>query len=316
LLLAGFAVLTVLALVAVSLATRNARDSSEQRALATGRRLMEQSRQYANTDPALAARLALAAQRVSPTPETRAQLLSTVSTTLRGTLRGHAAAVNSVAFTPDGKTLVSGGDDGTARLWDVAGRRQSASLDGLSGQVKTAVFSPDGNALVTSPEVRLWDAHTRNQTGALSGAGSPAVFSPDGDMIATSGRRGTVLLWDARTHQRVAALQVADSDDTAVPSRLAFSPDGSTLAVTLSNFLSSDREKAAVQLWDVREKRRTAGLNASGTCAVTVRWPLSPDTATPCSPWPSVRTARPWRAEARTAPYVCGTCGSARPWSC
>ncbi|MFE1028338.1 trypsin-like peptidase domain-containing protein [Streptomyces sp. NPDC058818] len=278
LLLAGFAVLTVLALVAVSLATRNARDSSEQRALAAGRSLMEQSRQYANTDPALAARLALAAQRVSQTPETRAQLLSTVSTTLRATLRGHTDEVNSVSFTPDGKTLVSGGDDSTARLWDVAGRRQSASLDGHSGQVHNAVFSPDGNTLVTSPEVRLWDAHTRKQIGALSGAGSPAVFSPDGGTIATSGRRGTVLLWDARTHQRVAALQVVDSDDTAVPSRLALSPDGRTLAVTLSNFLSSDTEKAAVQLWDVREKRRIAMLQ--GHAGQVTSLAFSPDGAT------------------------------------
>lgn len=277
LVLASFAVLTVLVVVAVSLATRSARDSSEQRALAASRSLMEQSRQYANADPALAARLALAAQRVSPTPETRAQLLSTVSAPLRTTLTGHTTGVSSVDFSPDGKTLVTGGS-GTARLWDMTGRRQPTSLGGRSGQIDTAHFSPDGRTLLTGPEVQLWDVHTRKRTGALAGADRPAVFSPDGDMIATSGRRGEVLLWDARTRQRIDVLQVVDSDDTALPSRLAFSPDGRTLAVTLSNFVSSEREKAAVQLWDVRERRRTAMLK--GHTGQVASLAFSPDGAT------------------------------------
>ncbi|MFE2463162.1 trypsin-like peptidase domain-containing protein [Streptomyces sp. NPDC059402] len=275
--LAGFAVLTVLVVVAASLATRNARDSSEQRALAASRSLVEQSRQYANADPALAARLALAAQHLSPTPESRAQLLSAVSAPLRSTLTGHTTGVNSVDFSPDGKTLATGGG-GIARLWDMTGRRQPTSLGGHSGQVGTAHFSPDGRSLVTGPEIRLWDVRTRKQTGALADAVSPAVFSPDGDLIATSGRWGEVLLWDARTRQKAGVLQVVDSDDTALPSRIEFSPDGRTLAVTLSNYLSSDREKAAVQLWDVREKRRTALLK--GHAGQVTSLAFSPDGAT------------------------------------
>ncbi|MFD0250032.1 trypsin-like peptidase domain-containing protein [Streptomyces sp. NPDC127113] len=275
--LAGFAVLTVFVVVAASLATRSARDSSERRALAASRNLVEQSREYANADPALAARLALAAQHVSPTPESRAQLLSMVSSSLRVTLTGHKKGVNSVDFSPDGKTLATGGGD-TARLWDMTGRRKPTSLGGRSGQVATAHFSPDGKSLLTGPEIRLWDVHTRKQTGALANAVSPAAFSPDGDLIATSGRRGKVLLWDAHTRQKVGELQVADRDGTAQPSRIEFSPDGKTLAVTLSNFLSRDREKAAVQLWDVGEKRRTAMLK--GHASQVTSLVFSPDGAT------------------------------------
>ncbi|MFJ9590418.1 nSTAND1 domain-containing NTPase [Streptomyces acidicola] len=262
LVLAGFAVLTVLVLVAAGLATLNARSSSEQRALAATRSLTEQSRQYGNADPALAARLALAAQRISPTPQTRAQLLATVSSPLRATLTGHTGEVHSVAFSPDGKTLATGGNDGTIRLWDMTGRRPSAVLDGLSSQVQMVAFSPDGKTLVTSHNswnARVWDVRTRKQTAVLTGAGSPAVFSPDGDTIATGGRQGKVLLWDARTHQKTGELRAHRNDDVSLHD-LALSPDGTTLAVTVIGSGAGASDESAVQLWDVRDKRRTATL--------------------------------------------------------
>ncbi|GHJ03916.1 hypothetical protein TPA0906_57810 [Streptomyces olivaceus] len=263
LVLASFAVLTALVLVAAGLATRNARSSSEQRALAATRSLTEQSRQQANADPALAARLALAAQRISATPQTRAQLLATVSSPSRAIFTGHTAEVGSVAFSPDGKTLVTSGHDSTIRLWDMAGRRQIASLDGRSSQTHTAAFSPDGRMLVTSHDgwkVRVWDVRTRKQTAVLTGAGSPAVFSPDGATIATGGQQGQVLLWDARTSRKTGELQIHSSKDGASPHDLAFSPDGTTLAVSVLGFRVSKSEESQVQLWDVRERRPTATL--------------------------------------------------------
>ncbi|CAL9639376.1 nSTAND1 domain-containing NTPase [Streptomyces sp. enrichment culture] len=294
LLLASFAVLTALVLVAVFLATRSARSSSEQRALAASRSLTEQSRQQTSADPALAARLALAAQHISPTPQTRAQLLSAVYSPVQATLTGHTKAVESVAFSPDGKALVTSGNDGTARLWDVAGHRQLASLDGRSSQVHTAVFSPDGRTLVTSHngwEVRLWDVRTRKQTAVLTGAGSPALFSPDGDTIVTGGEQGKVLLWDARTHQKVDELRVHRSDEGAWPSHLAFTPDGTTLAVTVIGFRASKSDQSRVQLWDVREGRRTAILK--GHTGQVASLAFSPDGET-LATGASDATARLW----------------------
>jgi WD40 repeat protein len=117
-------------------------------------------------------------------------------------LVGHTDSAWSIAFSPDGRTLATGSNDGTVRLWDVVRHRaQGQPLSGQDGEVGDVAFSPDGHALASTGQdgtVRLWDVATGQPLApALTGHRgrvNSVAFSRDGT-LASAGDDETVRLW-------------------------------------------------------------------------------------------------------------------------
>ena len=126
-------------------------------------------------------------------------------------LLGHTQGVNSMAFSPDGRRLVSGSDDYTLRLWDAAtGKPIGLPLQGHTNWVISVAFSPDGRRIVSVSSdntLRLWDAASGQPIGPpLQGhtnSVSSVAFSPDGRRIVSGSLDNTLRLWDAATGQPI-----------------------------------------------------------------------------------------------------------------
>jgi WD40 repeat protein len=167
----------------------------------------------------------------------------------------HQDFVRSVQFSPDGRFLVSGSDDRTVRLWQVAGpARPVAVFPGHRGAVNSVAFSPDGRLIASGSDdntIRLWNATGRRRpAGTLcchTGAVRAVTFSPYGRVLASGSNDTTVRLWDVRDprHPVVGAVLRGHADTIT---SVAFSPDGRLLASA-----SDDR---TVRLWDVSAVHR------------------------------------------------------------
>jgi WD40 repeat protein len=157
-------------------------------------------------------------------------------------LEGHKAKVESVAFAPDGKTLVSSSRDQTIRLWDVAKREAVRRID-VSGCL--VAMSPDGKKLASgggwAETIQFLDQDTGEKLSETKGGGlglESLSFSPGGKTLAGTGGARAIRLWDVKTGEETPRFAGHWNGVTAV----AFSPDGKTLA--------SQGGDSTVRMWE------------------------------------------------------------------
>jgi WD40 repeat protein len=157
---------------------------------------------------------------------------------MRGTIPPSFGTSSCAAFSPDGHTLATCQDSSLVHLWDPATARLRRTLgtaqSGPPTPVQGIAYSHDGRTLATAAwdgEIRLWEtAHYRMRILAGTSATQPVTyfaFAPDGHTLAAAVEGGTIQLLDPATGRSRATL----TNSTSIKSSMAFSPDGTTLAV-------------------------------------------------------------------------------------
>lgn len=221
-----------------------------------------QARAEANFNRAEAQRLALEANRLLTTGGSSEQiaLLSLRSMKTQYTPEGDAALaaaarldypvklatagtniIRAVAFSPDGKYIVTSGDDKTAKLWDVQSGRELRQFIGHTREILRVYFSPDGKSVLTADSVEniiMWDAATGQERYRIT-TDTPLrwmSYSHDGKTIFTSSYDNMIRRWDAASGKEIGVfLKMSD------PVWMDISPDDRYMLTTSST----------AQLWDL-----------------------------------------------------------------
>jgi WD40 repeat protein/serine/threonine protein kinase len=158
---------------------------------------------------------------------------------VRTRIEGHAQAVVAVAFTSDGRRLITGSLDKTIRVWDLATGQFVRTLVGHDQAVVALAVAPDGRTLASGSldqTVRLWDLATGAERRVLRGhtAGVESLaFSPDGTTLTSAGPDQAVRIWEVATGRLRATLRV--EGDVNGTLSLAYAPDGQSIAAGTSD---------------------------------------------------------------------------------
>jgi serine/threonine protein kinase len=173
---------------------------------------------------------------------------------------GHTAAIEKVAFTPDGKRLITASQDKTARVWDVATGAELKKLEGHTAAVRGLDVLPDGRRAVTAGwdgTVRLWDLDTGRELRQYVGHTDDVWWvtcDADGKRLLTASKDRTLRLWDVETGAELKRMG-GPLGHTSIVTAAAFLPDG-------RRAVSASRD-CSLRLWDLESGQVKARKNVS-----------------------------------------------------
>ena len=176
------------------------------------------------------------------------------------TIAGLSSGQRGLAAAPDGKTFATGAQDRLVRIWDLESGKALRTFDGYSGRIMAVAFSPDGKALASAGgnfgkagELKIWDLATAKERASVAPFAQDlwdVAWSPDGKRVAAACRDGSAQVVDAAT-----GAVTATFPHSAYARRVAFAPDGKTLAVGYG-------DQGFVSLWDLETGKQRATFQA------------------------------------------------------
>src|SRR5229473_314478 len=198
------------------------------------------------------------------------------SSELIRTFSGNFGSLHSVAFSPDGRTALSGSGDHTLQLWNIATGDTIRTLSGHSGAVWSVAVSPDGRTALSGSEdetLRLWNAPGDTLTlSGHSGSVFSVAFSPDGRTALSGSADNTLKLWNVPTGDPIRTFIGHSGSVDSV----AFSPDG---RMALSG--SADH---TLKLWNIATGDAIRTLSGHSDSVVSVAFSPDGRMALSCSP--------------------------------
>lgn len=264
-LVAGLTAMTLLAVTATVVAVEQGGAATRQRDLAISRAVAGQAGDLRSTDPALATRLSLAAYRIADTPEARSAVLASSGSTPVRQLAGQPGSITKIVTTPDGRTVVTTGEDGSARVWSVTAGDTLAPVATIPGPEQLTTLALAGTLLAKTGEsgsTRLWRLGAQPVALGSVPDGPPvesAAFGDDGKVLALGRADGTISVWDTTDPAKPAALGVL-TGHTGKVAGLAFAPH--------ARVLLSGGEDFTARLWDLTGPARTGVVLATKLAAV------------------------------------------------